>query len=151
MPLKTKRWNDPIKKSDGFRLLICRYRPRGVRKEEESWDHWCADLGPSRELHAAFYGKNGAPISWEEYRKRYLQEMESQQDYVNELVEMVVEGKSITLLCSSACEDASHCHRSLLRHLIEERVAAKQKQPASQSAESEAVGSAAPVGEKPGG
>jgi uncharacterized damage-inducible protein DinB len=35
MPIRTKRWNDPIGDDDGFRLLICRYRPRALKKEHE--------------------------------------------------------------------------------------------------------------------
>lgn len=123
MPLKTKRWDQPRKRSDGFRLLICRYRPRGVRKEDETWDAWYADLGPSKELHAAFYGKNGPPIGWEEYRERYLNEMKEQEGLIGQLAELVAEGKTVTLLCSSACKDPMHCHRTLLRGLVEERVA----------------------------
>jgi uncharacterized protein YeaO (DUF488 family) len=123
MPIKTRRWNDPREKDDGFRLLICRYRPRALRKEDETWDSWCSDLGPSRDLHAAFYGKHGPPIGWEEYRRRYLEEMQTQQDLIDELAALVREGKTVTLLCSSACEDASHCHRTLLRELIEARLA----------------------------
>jgi uncharacterized protein YeaO (DUF488 family) len=119
MPIKTKRWNDRRKRSDGFRLLICRYRPRGVRKEDETWDAWYSVLGPSRKLHADFYGKNGPPIDWEEYRQRYLEEMKSQQELIDELAALLAEGKTITLLCSSACKDASHCHRTLLKELIE--------------------------------
>src|ERR1041385_8972873 len=115
MPLKTKRWNDPVEKDDGFRLLICRYRPRGVKKSDETWDAWCSELGPSRKLHADYYGKNGPPITWDVYQQRYLQEMEGQKDYIEELAQMVAERKPITLLCSSACTDASHCHRTLLR------------------------------------
>jgi uncharacterized protein YeaO (DUF488 family) len=122
MPIKTKRWNDPRKKDDGFRLLICRYRPRGVRKEDETWDSWWSEFGPSRKLHAAFYGKHGEPIGWEEYRRRYLEEMQAQQELIDELAALVREGKTLTLLCSSACEDASHCHRTLLRELIEARL-----------------------------
>ncbi len=121
MPLKTKRWNDPAEPDDGYRLLICRYRPRGVRKADETWDGWCPDLGPSRDLHAAFYGKHGPPISWDEYRGRYLEEMQARQELIAELADMVAEGKRITLLCSSACVDSSHCHRTLLRQLIESR------------------------------
>lgn len=119
MPLKTKRWNDRTEPDDGYRLLICRYRPRGVRKADETWDGWCPDLGPSRALHADFYGKHGPPITWEEYRRRYLEEMKGQEELIAELGQMVAEGKQITLLCSSACADASHCHRSLLKQLIE--------------------------------
>jgi uncharacterized protein YeaO (DUF488 family) len=122
MPIKTKRWNDPRQKDDGFRLLICRYRPRGVRKQDETWDDWWSEFGPSRELHAAFYGKHGPPIGWEEYRRRYLEEMQARSDLIDELAALVREGKTITLLCSSACEDASQCHRTLLRELIEARL-----------------------------
>jgi uncharacterized protein YeaO (DUF488 family) len=120
--IKTKRWNDPREADDGFRLLICRYRPRAVPKKKETWDLWWKDLGPSSELHAAYYGKQGAPISWEEYRLRYLEEMKEQEERIAFLAEEVVgAGKRLTLLCSSACEDESHCHRTLLKQLIEER------------------------------
>jgi uncharacterized protein YeaO (DUF488 family) len=122
--IKTKRWNDPREADDGFRLLICRYRPRAVPKKKETWDLWWPHLGPSRELHAAYYGKQGAPIGWEEYRRRYLDEMKEQEESIAFLAEEVVgAGKPLTLLCSSACEDASHCHRTLLKLLIEERAA----------------------------
>jgi uncharacterized protein YeaO (DUF488 family) len=124
MPIKTKRWNDPAEPNDGWRVLVCRYRPRALPKKDETWANWYADLGPSRELHAAFYGKNGPPIGWEEYRQRYLEEMRAQQEAIAGLAELAAEGKTITLLCSSACEDASHCHRTLLRELIEAEIAA---------------------------
>ena len=132
MPLKTKRWNDPREPDDGFRLLICRYRPRALPKKDETWHTWCSDLGPSKDLHAAFYGKHGQlPINWTEYRRRYLEEMKGpeQEELIAGLAELLAEGKSITLLCSSACEDESHCHRSLLRQLIEERAAALKPAP----------------------
>lgn len=122
MPLKTKRWCDKAAKKDGWRILICRYRPRGVKKEDETWDNWYPELGPSRELHADFYGKNGPPITWEQYRERYLEEMKSQEELIDELATLVSEGKTITLLCSSACTDESHCHRTLLRGLIEAKL-----------------------------
>jgi uncharacterized protein YeaO (DUF488 family) len=123
MAIKTKRWNDPREQGDGYRLLICRYRPRGVRKEDETWNAWCSALGPSRALHADYYGKNGPPISWDTYRERYLKEMEEQHELIDELAAMVAEGKTITLLCSSACVDPAHCHRTLLCELIEKRMA----------------------------
>jgi len=128
MPLKTKRWDAPKEADDGYRLLICRYRPRALPKKKETWHNWLACLGPSRALHADFYGKNGPPIGWEEYRRRYLEEMQAEepQGFIEELAAMIAEGKTITLLCSSACTDESHCHRTLLRQLIEGRFAQKQ-------------------------
>jgi uncharacterized protein YeaO (DUF488 family) len=120
--IRTRRWNDPKKKGDGLRLLICRYRPRALPKAKETWDLWWSHLGPSKELHAAYYGKHGqTPIEWKEYRCRYLEEMKEQEETIALLAEKVAAGKTITLLCSSACTDETHCHRTLLRKLIEER------------------------------
>jgi len=123
MPIRTRRWNDPKKRGDGWRILICRYRPRALSKTDETWDKWYPDLGPSKELHAAFYGKHGQePLGWEEYRRRYLEEMKAQEDEIAVLADLVAAGKTVTLMCSSACEDESHCHRSLLRGVIEEKL-----------------------------
>jgi uncharacterized protein YeaO (DUF488 family) len=127
MQIETRRWNDAAERAGCRRLLICRYRPRGVRKDAETWDEWLPQLGPSRELHAAFYGKNGPPISWTEYRRRYLQEMEmrEQAERIAALAQRVAGGERIALLCSSACVDAQRCHRALLKELIEERLRTK--------------------------
>jgi uncharacterized protein YeaO (DUF488 family) len=116
--IKTKRWNDPGDPDDGFRLVVCRYRPRGVRKSDETWDAWWPNLGPSKDLHAAFYGKHGPPIGWGEYVRRYLNEVAAQQSAITMLAERVAAGDTITLLCSSACTDEQHCHRTLLEGLI---------------------------------
>ncbi len=122
MPIRTRRWNDPKEEGDGFRLLVTRFRPRGISKEEETWDEWRPNLGPSRELHAAVYGKKGLAIGWDIYRKRYLAEMKGQKKEIAELAQRVKAGETITLLCSSACERESRCHRSLLKELIEKEV-----------------------------
>jgi uncharacterized protein YeaO (DUF488 family) len=120
--VKTKRWNDPLERDDGRRVLICRYRPRGVRKQDETWDEWLPQLGPSRELHAAFYGKNGLPIGWAEYRRRYLAEMGHEGGRIDALANRVARGETMTLLCSSACTDPKRCHRTLLKRLVEKRL-----------------------------
>lgn len=118
MPLKTKRWNDPVEPDDGTRILVCRYRPRGVRKQDETWDEWWPALGPSRELHAEYYGKHGPPIGWGEFRRKYLREMNAQRDLITTLGARLVQGETLTLLCSSACVDAGQCHRSVLAGLV---------------------------------
>jgi uncharacterized protein YeaO (DUF488 family) len=119
MPIRHKQWNDPIEPEDGTRILICRYRPRALPKAKETWTEWKKQFAPSRDLHAAYYGKHGLPINWETYRTRYLDEMKEQQDGITELARRVAAGETITLLCSTACTDASHCHRTLLMGLIE--------------------------------
>lgn len=124
MAIKTKRWCDRREKDDGYRLLVCRYRPRALPKAKETWDGWIPDLGPSKELHADFYGKHGRPATtWADWKHRYVEEMKSQREWLDELAALVAEGKTITLLCSRSCLDETHCHRALLKELIEQRAA----------------------------
>lgn len=121
MPLRTKRWNDPAEADDGFRVLICRGRPRGVPKAAEPWDAWWKDLGPSRELLDAFHGKRGRPVTWPVYAKRYLDEMRgaAQVFLIRGLRQRLATGEPITLLCSTACTDPERCHRTLLARILE--------------------------------
>lgn len=122
--IRTKRWDDPVEPEDGTRILICRYRPRGLAKEAETWSQWQPDLGPSRELHRAAYGKAGLQATWDTYRRSYLREMRDQTPAIQALARRVLGGETITLLCSSQCVRESRCHRSLLKMLIENEMAA---------------------------
>jgi uncharacterized protein YeaO (DUF488 family) len=120
MPVRTKRWDDPTEPDDGHRLLVTRYRPRGLPKSDETWHAWDKDLAPSVELHAAAYGKAGRlTLSWDVYRQRYLKEMLAQKHKIKALADRVRAGETITLLCSTQCTREDRCHRSLLRQLIE--------------------------------
>lgn len=129
--IRLRRWNDPAEVGDGFRLLVCRYRPRGLRKQDETWNAWWKDLGPSCQLHADFYGKTGSPLTWAEYRKRYLEEMRSQGERIRQLADRLRAGETVTLLCSSACTNGDRCHRALLRDLIEAELELQERGPHS--------------------
>jgi uncharacterized protein YeaO (DUF488 family) len=129
VPIRTKRWNDPGETGDGYRLLICRYRPRGVRKEDETWDAWCKALAPSVALHAAAYGKGGPAISWEEYRVRFFEEMKRARFWLDGFAAKLEGGQTMTLLCSSACVDAARCHRTLVKEMLEAWARGAQRKP----------------------
>lgn len=108
---------------DGFRVLVTRYRPRGIKKADETWDVWVKELSPSIDLHADAYGKRGEEIDFPAYRRRYLSEMAGQQTWIESLARRVRDGETITLLCSSACTHPAECHRTLLKALVEETAA----------------------------
>jgi len=38
--VRIRRWNDPARSGEGTRVLVCRYRPRDLRKQDETWDEW---------------------------------------------------------------------------------------------------------------
>lgn len=119
--IKTKRWNDPKEPDDGYRLLICRYRPRGVPSAGEPWDAWCKALGPSEELHADFYAAaENTPMPFDEYDRRFREEMKRQKYWLEGFAAHVRRGETITLLCSSACVDPLRCHRTIVKALLED-------------------------------
>ncbi len=135
MPVRTKRWNDPAEPEDGYRLLVCRYRPRGVKREGEPWDAWCNALSPSVELHADAYGKSGEAIAWSEYEQRFFAEMGRQRFWIEGFAARLRKGETMTLLCSSACIDPDRCHRTLVKRLLEEAAfPAPEKDPVASSA-----------------
>ncbi len=122
MPIKTKRWCVPAEPDDGLRVLVCRYRPRGLPKAQETWDVWMRDLAPSPDLFDAFYGKGTAPITLDAYRERYTQEMQAQREHIAALAARVAKGETVTLLCSKDCILEPICHRTLLAGLVAEAV-----------------------------
>jgi uncharacterized protein YeaO (DUF488 family) len=118
--VRTRRWDDPKQPGEGTRILVCRFRPRALKKQDETWDEWWRDLGPSEELHAAAYGKGQPAIDFAEYRQRYLAEVDENpgRARLRELRSRVAAGERVTLLCSSACTDETRCHRTILRELL---------------------------------
>ena len=111
MSLHTKRIYDPASPEDGYRLLVMRRWPRGIRKE--AVDSWDKELSPSEPLRVAY---RRGDIPWEEYARRYVEEVAPKRDLLAEVARRA-QRQPVTLLCS--CVDESRCHRSLLRRLVE--------------------------------
>jgi len=119
--IKTKRAYDPAEASDGDRILVTRYWPRGISRERLSITDWLRNLAPRKELLRDWKNKR---ISWEEYTVRYHKEMRRQQEAIKELAKKAKRG-TITLLCFER-EDDPCCHRHLLKKLIEREQQRKQ-------------------------
>lgn len=94
--IKTKRVYDPFEKDDGFRVLIDRLWPRGIKKEDAHIDEWVKDISPSDELRK-WYSHD--PEKWKEFKKRYYNELRDKGDLLSTLANR--EGKTITLIFSS--------------------------------------------------
>ncbi len=114
--VKTKRAYDPAEASDGNRILVTRYWPRGISRERLSITEWLRNLAPSKELLRDWKNKR---ISWEEYTMRYHEEMRDQQEAIRDLANRA-RRSTITLLCFEHEEDPC-CHRYLLKRLVEQR------------------------------
>lgn len=74
--IRTKRIYDPPSASDGYRVLVDRVWPRGVKKDGAKLDEWAKDLAPSTALRKWFGHR---PDRWEGFREKYLAELEEQE------------------------------------------------------------------------
>jgi len=128
--IRTKSVHSPIQASDGLRILAARGRGRGLPADR--FDVWMANLGPSEKLRDAILG---GKISWSEYSRRYRKELleaggvdarnerikNHGQKFTLRLLQHLAEKQTVTLLCHCA-EEERHCHRHLLKALLEKKI-----------------------------
>lgn len=74
MKIVIKRVYDEPSEADGYRALVDRLWPRGVKKETLALDEWCKDIAPSTELRKWFAHD---PAKFEEFAARYISELEA--------------------------------------------------------------------------
>ncbi|HZT53780.1 MAG TPA: DUF488 family protein [Gaiellaceae bacterium] len=112
MSVQTKRVYDPPAPGDGYRILIDRLWPRGLPREQAKLDEWARDLAPSDELRRWFGHR---PERFEEFRRRYLDELRGHADRIGELRRRARTG---TLTILYAARDAEHSNAAVLAQLI---------------------------------
>lgn len=110
--LATKRVYEPASAGDGYRVLIDRLWPRGLSKAEVHVDEWARGLAPSDALRR-WFGHN--PERFDEFRRRYTEELRSHEDDVRELRRRSRRGK-VTLVY--AARDAEHSNAAVLASII---------------------------------
>ena len=82
MRIRIKRVYEPPAKEDGRRILVDRLWPRGLTREAACIHFWAKAIAPSAELRRWYQHD---PERWDEFRKRYFQELETNQAGVQEL------------------------------------------------------------------
>ena len=124
--IKTRSVVSPIRKEDGLRILATRFRGRGLPASH--YAVWMPSLGPSERLLKAI---QAGEIDWKTFAKRYREElvMDGPIDALSEtiknhgqkftlrLLKELAKKQNVTLLCHCA-EDATQCHRFLLKEAI---------------------------------
>ncbi|MET4684570.1 DUF488 domain-containing protein [Brevundimonas faecalis] len=81
-PPRIKRVYEAPAASDGMRILVDRLWPRGLSKEKAHVDLWLKTIAPSTELRKWF---GHEPERWDEFRRRYQAELETNTEAVGEL------------------------------------------------------------------
>lgn len=120
--IKTRSVQSEIGKGDGLRILVTRFRGRGLPASK--YDVWMPNLGPSEQLLKAVMG--GA-IDWKTFTRRYHDELymdgpiDDRSDTIKNhgqkatlrLLKVLGQKQNVTLMCHCV-EDAKECHRFLL-------------------------------------
>lgn len=114
--IRVKRIYEQPSDQDGFRVLVDRLWPRGLRKSEARVDLWMKEIAPENRLRKWF---SHDPEKWEEFRKCYLKELEQKEEYVHELLERAKE-TDITLLY--AAKDETLNNATVLKEYLESRL-----------------------------
>jgi uncharacterized protein YeaO (DUF488 family) len=111
---------------EGLRIGTVRRPPRGVPKTEfarQDWyDVWYPNLAPSAETMKL--GQQArTEAAWEAFTRRYRAEMGGA-DTSRSLDLLAALSHTANFSLGCYCEDERHCHRSILRDLLEQRGAA---------------------------
>ena len=112
MDVRLKRAYEPPSPDDGYRVLIDRLWPRGVRRQAARLDGWEKDLAPTEGLRTWF---GHEPARFEEFRRRYIEELRVHRGEIAELRRHARDG---TLTLVYAAKDVSHNDAVVLAEVI---------------------------------
>lgn len=112
-----RRVYEPSTPEDGRRILVDRLWPRGVSKARAALDTWAKDVAPSSDLRR-WFGHD--PARWEEFKRRYRQELAGHAEALQPLLEAAAEGP-LTLVYGA--RDEQHNEAVVLKAVLDERLA----------------------------
>jgi uncharacterized protein YeaO (DUF488 family) len=100
--IRIKRAYEQASPKDGFRALVDRFWPRGLKKTEARIDIWARDAAPSPAL-CKWFGHD--PDRWIEFEHRYRAELRAKPEGLNELLALARKHKTLTLVYSARDEE----------------------------------------------
>ena len=123
MSVRIVRLGSPRLAGEGLRIGTVRRPPRGVPKSQFAsgnwYDVWFPTLAPSVETMKLGLAA-GTPAQWTAFTRRYRREM-SEPASMQALDLLAALSHTTDFSVGCYCADASHCHRSILRALLQAR------------------------------
>ena len=114
--IRLKRVYEKPDVKDGFRVLVDRLWPRGMKKEEAKIDLWMKDVAPSDQLRKSFHHE---AMKWPDFQKRYRTELKNKKEWVGELKKLEKEQGTLTLLFGA--KDEEHNQAVVLAQFLKAR------------------------------
>lgn len=111
--IKIKRVYEAKESADGFRILVDRLWPRGIKKEDLDVDIWLKEIAPSAELRKWFHHDIS---KWKTFQSKYTAELK-QSVALPELLQLIEKHKQVTLLYSA--KDEAHNQATVIKAFLE--------------------------------
>ena len=111
--IEIKRVYENYSEVDGYRILVDRLWPRGISKEKARIDLWIKEITPSNDLRKWYHDNFDKK---EQFKKKYLLEIEKNSDSLNEIKKTIKKHKMITLI--SASKDPKPIHAVILQEKL---------------------------------
>ena len=107
LELKMKRIYEAPAEADGFRILVDRLWPRGVKKEAAQLDAWLKDSAPSPDLRKWF---DHDPERFIAFKDRYEEEMLTNPPTAAAVAEILkqLEATDVTLVYAARDPEINH-------------------------------------------
>jgi uncharacterized protein YeaO (DUF488 family) len=113
--LQVKRVYDTPSSEEGYRVLVDRLWPRGLKREAALVHSWLKEIAPSDELRR-WFGHD--PERWKEFQARYGKELAAQEPLWRELLQRARKGR-VTLLYSA--KDTQHNNAVALKSFLDSK------------------------------
>ncbi len=113
--LLLKRVYEETSKADGYRILVDRIWPRGIKKSEANIDLWLKEIAPSNELRKWF---DHDPNKWIQFRAKYNKELKNKDEELN-IIKQRLKKSTVTLLFGA--KDKEHNQAIVLLKFIQKR------------------------------
>ena len=113
--IQCKRVYEQASPDDGYRVLVDRLWPRGLKKTDLAYDEWCKALTPSNELRKAFHSD---AIDFAAFSQAYREELAQRADEGVRLATLA-RRQTVTLLFAAKNTEQNHALvlADWLRHL----------------------------------
>jgi len=92
--LQLKRVYEKSNKDDGYRILVDRLWPRGLKKTEAKIDLWLKEIAPSNELRKWF---DHDVNKWKQFCTKYSKELKNKDEELN-IITQQLKKSNVTLL-----------------------------------------------------
>ncbi len=117
--IKIRRAYEEKGKDDGYRILVDRLWPRGIRKEELSYSWWPKDIAPSDKLRKSFDHESKKFESFKKDYKKELEENSLKSEFLDK-VETQLNKHNVTLVYGA--KDEEHNQAVVLKEWTKEKL-----------------------------